>query len=108
MALNSPNKDISETHVRNGKLPQSASDDDDDDDTITKTTEETSSETESTHSDMSSQIKHSSGHSTDNDSVQIRQLNDEPTMKSQPNPEPKKRTAPTPQVRFSKLVSHIK
>lgn len=110
MALSSPNKDIVESHLRNGKRPQSASEsnDEDDDDTVTKTSEELSSECESTHSDGSSQTKQSSSHCTDDDSVQIRQLKDDTSMKCQPNPEPRKRTAPTPQVRFSKLVSHIK
>lgn len=106
MSLNSPTRDIAESHVRNVKMPMSASEsnDDDDDDTVTKTSEETSSDSEAAHSDGSSQTKQSSS----DDSVQIRQLNDESSIKFQPNPEPRKRTAPTPQVRFSKLVSHIK
>ena len=110
-SLNSPNRDIVESHARNGKKPMSGSesndDDDDDDDTMTKTSEETS-ESEAAQSDRSSQTKQSSSHCTDDDSVQIRQLKDFPPKKSQLNPEPRKRTAPTPQVRFSKLVSHIK
>lgn len=108
MSLSSPNKDIIESHARNGKIPSSGSEsNDNDDDTVTKTSEE-ASESEATHSDASSQTKQSSSHCTDDDSVQIRQLKDAPPIKSQPNPEPRKRTAPTPQVRFSKLVSHIK
>lgn len=111
MSLTSPNKDIIESHARNGKIPSSGSEsndnDDDNDDTVTKTSEETS-ESEATHSDVSSQTKQSSGHCTDDDSVQIRQIKDAPPIKPKPNPEPRKRTTPTPQVRFSKLVSHIK
>lgn len=108
--LSSPTRDIVESHARNGKMPLSGSesnDDDDDDDTVTKTSEETS-ESEAAHSDGSSQTKQSSSHGTDDDSVQVRQLKEVPPIKSQPkpNPEPRKRTAPTPQVRFSKLVSH--
>lgn len=98
-----------ESYARNGKMPLSGSesndDDDDDNDTVTKTSDETS-ESEAAHSDRSSQTKQSSSHGTDDDSVQIRQLKEAPPIKSQPNPEPRKRTAPTPQVRFSKLVSH--
>lgn len=106
MSLSSPSKEIIESHARNGKIASSGSEsNDDDDDTVTKTSEETS-DSEAAHSDGSSQTKQSSSHGTDDDSVQIRQLKDASSIK--PQPEPRKRTAPTPQVRFSKLVSHIK
>lgn len=104
LSLSSPTKDIIESHARNGKIQSSGSEsNDDDDETVTKTSEEMS-DSEAAHSDGSSQTKESSG--TDDDSVQIRQLKEAPSIK--PQPEPRKRTAPTPQVRFSKLVSHIK
>lgn len=107
-SLSSPSKDIIESHVRNGKMPSSGSesnDDDDIDDTVTKTSEE-SSDSEVAHSDESSQTKQSSSHGTDDDSVQIRQMKEPLSMR--PQPEPRKRTVPTPQVRFSKIVNHIK
>lgn len=108
-SLSSPSKDIIESHARNGKMPSSGSEsndeDDDIDDTVTKTSEE-SSDSEAAHSDVSSQTKASSSHCTDDDSVQIRRLKEPPSIR--PQPEPRKRTAPTPQVRFSKIVNHIK
>lgn len=102
-SLSSPNKDIMESHARNGKVPSSGSesnDDDDVDDTVTKTSQE-SSDSEAAHSDESSQTKQSS-----DDSVQIRQMKEPSSIR--PQPEPRKRTVPTPQVRFSKIVNHIK
>lgn len=112
LALTSPNRNIIETHMRNGKLPSSGSESNDDD-TITKTSDETS-ESEENQSDASGQTKQSSENRssccTDDDSVQIRPLKEEDVSprKSAPHPEPRKRTIPTPQVRFSKVVSHIK
>lgn len=109
MSLSSPNRDI-DSNMRNGK--NHSSDNNSDEDDTTKTTDETS-ESEEEISEGSSQIKHSSeNQSSYYEDEDVRAVQDRSTKEVA-----KKRAdaiavsgkrAPVPQVRFSKLVSHIK
>lgn len=103
ISLSSPNKDIN-ANGKNDKNHSRVSESDDEDEEYTKSTEETTEESDEEESKGSSQTKQSSeNHSSDN-AVQVRPI----TAMSKKKAEPGKRTAPVPQVRFSKLVNHMK
>lgn len=109
MSLSSPNKDV-DSNMKNGK--NHSSDNDSDEDDTTKTTEETS-ESEEEMSEGSSQIKPSSENQSsyyedeDDKAVQVRSVKEVARKRADASAVSGKR-APVPQVRFSKLVSHIK
>lgn len=105
MSLSSPNKN---NHNMNGATSNSNSDSEE----TSKSTEETS-ESEEEQSGGSSQTKQSSENKTsysedDDDAVEVHPIKSMAKKKVDVTSEGDKRLAPVPQVRFSKLVSHMK
>lgn len=109
MSLSSPNKDL-ESNVRNGKHRSSDNESDEDDATkssegISESDEELSGESSET---KPSSENPSSYYDEDDDAVQVRSIKETLKKKTRSNGESGERAAPVPQVRFSKLVSHMK
>lgn len=106
MSLTSPNKDM-KINSKVDRDHSSVSESGDEEESVTKSTEETS-ESEEDESMDSSQTKHSSenrsSYMDDDDAVQIRPI----SAISKKKAETEKRNAPVPQVRFSKLINHMK
>lgn len=116
MSLNSPNRDIN-SNVKNRSSEESESDDDEDEedeDASSKTTEETTeSEVSRDTKDTKQSTKNqSSSFCEDDEAVEIRPVKAIPRKRSGLKPEPEKRNVPeqrpVPQVRFSKLINHMK
>lgn len=111
MSLSSPNKDINS----NGK--NQLADSESDDDESFKSTEE-SSESDEEESKCSSQTKQSSENQSsyldddydddDDDAVRVHRIKSTAKKQNEADLETGKRSAPVPQVRFSKLVNHMK
>lgn len=106
MSLSSPNKDL-ESNVRNGKHRSSDNESD-----ATKSSEGTSESDEELSGESSetkpSSENQSSYYDEDDDAVQVRSIKETLKKKTRSNGESGERAAPVPQVRFSKLVSHMK
>lgn len=102
MSLNSPNKDVKV----NSKIDSESEEEEDEEESITKSTEETSeSEEESMDTSQTKQSsENQSSYIDDDEAVQIRPI----SAISRKKAENEKRNAPVPQVRFSKLVNHMK
>lgn len=106
MSLSSPNK--------NGKNRSSESESEDDDEEEEESIKSTEESTESDEEDSrdSSLTKPSTHNASsiydDDDAVEIHPIKTLTKKKAGAKPQPEKRAAPVPQVRFSKLVSHMK
>lgn len=117
MSLDSPNKDASlrDRNKVNGLESEEEDDEDEEDEETTKSTEGSSDSDDEEESRSSGQTKQStenqSSHLEDEDddnAVQVRTIAEISKKKPETKPEPMKRGAPVPQVRFSKLVNHMK
>lgn len=108
MSLDSPNKDA----IIGGRnrLNESESEGEEDDDEEETTKSQTSDSDDEEESIGSSQTKQSSFLDEDDDdnAVQVRPIAGITKQKPDNKPEPQKRGVPVPQVRFSKLVNHMK
>lgn len=109
MSLSSPNK-----NGKNLSIDSESEDDDEEEEDSIKSTEE-STESDDEDSRDSSLTKPSTHNASsiyddddDDDAVEIRPIKELAKKKAGAKPQLEKRAAPVPQVRFSKLVSHMK
>lgn len=114
MSLDSPKKDIISRNKKTVSDLESEEEDEEDEET-SKSTDNSSDSDDEEESKSSSQTKQStenqSSHLEDEDddnAVQVRPMAGISKKKLEAKPEPLKRGAPVPQVRFSKLVNHMK
>lgn len=117
MSLSSPNKDMNLKDRGNrssdSESEEEEEDDDEEEEESLKSSEETT-ESEDEDSRDSSMTKPSTVNASsvndddDDDAVEIRPIKTAAKKKVGIKPQPEKRAAPVPQVRFSKLVSHMK
>lgn len=113
MSLSSPNKDLHLKGGRNRSSDSESEDDEEEEEESIKSTEETT-ESEDEESRDSSLTKPSTINASsvyeddDDDAVQVRPIKSLAKKNTGTKPHPEKRAAPVPQVRFSKLVGHMK
>lgn len=115
MSLDSPNKDRSsrDTNKVSDLESEDEDDEDEDEEETTKSTEGSSNSDDEDESKSSSQTKQSTKNQSlddedDDNAVQVRPIAGISKKKPDIKPELQKRGAPVPQVRFSKLVNHMK
>lgn len=114
MSLNSPSKDAI-SKGRNRMNKSESEEEDEDEEETTKSTGQSSESDDEEESMGSSQTKQSTENQSsyldeddDDNAVQVRPITGLTKRKPDNKPEPQKRGAPVPQVRFSKLVNHMK